>query len=247
MEWTLAATALAGLVSGAVYAALAVALWRREGDDERRFGLRAFALYWGMVAAYQVLVGFEHALAAVDLASFGLVVAVRYLGLGLAAVGLVGLLTFFAYLLTGVRAWLVRLAVVYAVALALVWLHVWRSVPVGVALSTWAVDVAYANDFNAGPLFVPLVVMFQLVPIVGALWYLTLVRKATDAGQRRRILAVGLGVSLQLLGFLVARVAPTPLTELVARLVLTLVVSMLVLVAYFTPYARPQRGLAVRG
>lgn len=239
MIWTLAATAAGAAISGAVYLALAVHLWQREveGADARE-ATRSFALYWGTTATYQGLSALHHGLAAVGTTSFALALTVRYLGLALAVVGIAALLYYLAYLRTGSRAWLARIAVAYTLVLVLTTAHVWLSEPNGVTHTAWSVDVAYGRDFMAG-LFLPLLVMILVVPILGAGWYLTLLRTTTDPEQRRRILAVGAGVGLQLASFLIARLVENEAGELLSRVILSFVVATLVIAAYFHAPIRP--------
>lgn len=251
MTWTLAATAAGTILGALVYGALAWVLWHRDGDAGTRTAMRAFGFYWAMTATYQGLVGAQHALAAGGFAPLAFEVFVRYLGLALASAGLAGLLSFFAYLLTGNRAWLRRIAIAYVGVALLGWLHVWRSRPVAVELTDWSVDVAYAGDFQSG-LFAPLMVMLLLVPILAAGWYATLARKTTDAGQRYRILAVGIGVGMQLLGFLIARIVENEMWHLISRVVFGILVAGLIFSAYFStrelvgPAGTPTPGHARR-
>lgn len=232
MEWTLAATGAGTFVAAVAYAALAAMLARRPGSPGARHALRAFALYWALVSAFQILVSVQHALAAAGLVDFGFAIFVRYAGIALASLAIAGLLSFFAYIITGARRWTRWIVAVYVIVAALAWVHVYVSEPVGIARTAWSIDVAYANDFQGG-LFAPLMLMLLGLPIAGAIWYLTLVRKATDARQRYRILAVGIGVGLQLLSFLLARIFETAPTELLSRVVLGVVVAGLVASAYF--------------
>lgn len=231
MPWTLAVTAAATLLSAGVYGALAVMLWNRAGGDDARRATRAFGAYWGLTAAYQAVVALQHAAAAAGIAPLELALAVRYLGLGLASLAIGGLLGFFAYLRTGDPRWPRILFGAYAGVALLSWIHVWRSEPIAVARTDWTIDVAYAGDFQGG-LFVPLLVFLNLLPILGALWYLTLTRAAEDRAQRRRIVAVGAGIALQLLSFTAARLTEDPVWQLVSRTLLALVVTALVASAY---------------
>lgn len=235
VSWTLAATAAGSLFSALVYGALAQALWARESDgaDARR-ALRAFAFYWATVAAYQAMLGAQHALAAGGIAPFPLALGVRYVGLVLASAGIGALLSFFAYLRTGDKEWFPRMGLLYGGVALLAGLHVYVSKPVGVAMTAWSVDLAYARDFQGG-LFAPLLLMLQLLPILGALWYLTLVKSARDRAQRTRILVVGIGVSIQLLSFTLARLTESPLWQLISRTLLVIVVAALVGAAYLRP------------
>lgn len=241
MSWTLAATAAGAAIGALVYAALAATLWRKEADPASRVATRAFAAYWAFTSAYDALSFLQHALAALDIVSFELALAVRVIGLGLAAMGIAGLLSFFVYLQTGRRRAIPLVYAAYALTTLVAWYHVWVSGPTGVALTAWSVDLAYVNDFNRGGLFLPLTVMLLLAPIVGAVWFMTLARRAQDARQRYRILAVGGGVSIQLLSFLIARTVPSPEWELVSRIVVGLLVATLVVTAYATPLAIPRR------
>lgn len=246
MTWPLATTAAATLLGAAVYGALAIFLWSRPGDAEARRATRAFAAYWAFTAAYQAIVAFQHALAAADVAPLTLAIVVRYLGLALASFGIGGLLGFFLYLRSGRSTWIVRMRALYVLVAALAWLHVWLSEPIGLARTEWTIDVSYAKDFQGG-LFLPLLVFLNLLPVAGALWYLTLVRRSEDRRQRSRILAVGLGISLQLLSFTLARITESPLSQLVSRTVLGFVVALLVALAYVRgpmPTARAPAAMA---
>lgn len=245
MIWTLAATALGTGLGAVVYLALARMLWRRPVEGDARFGTRAFAAYWALTGAYQAMTAVQHALAAAGIAPFPLAVGVRYVGLGLATAGVAALLCYLAYLRTGSRRWTRPIVLAYALAGALAGLHVWRSRPVAVALTAWSVDVAYANDFMSG-LFLPLMLMLLAVPIVATVWYLTLARKASDRRQRFRIVAVGAGVSLQLLSFLVARLVESEAWQLISRALLGLLVALLVWSAYRPPGGRKPDPFSLR-
>lgn len=243
MIGSLAATAVGAIVSGAVYFTLAGALWQRPGPRDARLPTRAFAWYWAMTGSYQVLVGFEHALAAADIVSLPLAVFVRYAGLALAALGVGGLMSFFAYLGVGRPAAIGVVGGLYVAVAALAILHVWRSEPIALATTPWSIDVSYARDFQSG-LFLPIMAMLLLVPTLSAIWYATLARKTRDAAQRYRILAVGIGVALQLLSFLVARLIEAPVWELVSRTILSIVVAALVFSAHFVAPAATGRAAA---
>lgn len=232
MEWTLAATAAGTFVAAITYATLAALLLQRPGDEGARHALRAFALYWALVALFQLLTSVEHALATFGFIDFGFVLFVRYVGLGLASAGIAGLLAFFVYLITGTRRWSRWIAAVYVIVAALAAWHIHVSEPTGIERTPWSIDIAYGKDFHTG-LFAPLMLMLLGVPILGAVWYLTLVRKAASRRQRYRILAVGAGVGLQLLSFMLARIFETAHTELLSRVVLGIIVALLVASAYF--------------
>lgn len=244
MIWTLAATAGATATSGVVYLALAAVLWTRRVVGDPRFATRAFASYWALTGCYQLLIAAQHLLAGAGFAPFLLALFVRLAGLGLAAGGIAALLVYFAYLRTGTRRATPWILGAYGVALVASWLHVVWSLPSGVAVTTWAVDVSYAGDFLSGPFFVPAIVTLQVVPILGAAWYLTLVRSTHDPRQRRRILAVGLGIGLQLTAFLLARFAGDEPWQLVSRTIMALVVAGLVAFAYRSAPTPTRREVA---
>lgn len=229
--WTLAVSALASGAAAAVYAGVAHTLWRREVPEAARGATRAFSLYWAATGAFLALSAAQSGLAAVGVTPLAFFVAARYVGLGLACAGLAALLYYFAYLRTGERRWLPRIAALYAGGLALAWYHVHASGPTGVSVARWSTDLAYATPMH-GPLFILVLVLILGLPVVAAGWYLTLLRTVDDARQRYRIVVVALGIGLQLVGVLLARLSEADLFQLLVRPVAGVVVAGLVLSAF---------------
>ena len=229
--WTLAVSAAGSGAAAAVYGAVAFVLWRRPVADEGRVATRAFAVYWATTGAFLALTALQNALAAAGATPLGVFVAVRYIGLALASAGLASLLYYLAYLRTGERAWLPRIGALYAVALALAWWHVHTSAPNGVAVARWSTDLTYANGIG-GPIFLVVVLLLLGAPIVGAAWYLTLLRQVREPRLRYRIIVVALGIGLQLLGVLLARLSDADLFQFLVRPVAGVAVAALVLSAF---------------
>lgn len=231
MLWTLAISAVGSGAAAAVYAGIASMLWHRPTSKEGRTATRAFALYWATTGGFLALAALQNGLAAAGAIPLLLFVAARYLGLALACAGLAALVYYFAYPRTGDRRWLARIAVAYGATLALVWWQVYASRPTGVAVKRWSTDLSYAGNIE-GALYLPILVMLLVVPIAGAAWYLTLVRRVDEPRQRYRIVVVALGVGLQLLGILVARLSDADLFQFLVRPVAGVVVAALVLSAF---------------
>lgn len=231
MSWTLAVTALGTGFGALVYLSLARMLWERPLSGDSRFGARAFAGYWAFTGAFQAMIAAQHGLAAAGVAHFWIAVLVRYVGIALATAGVALLLCYLAYLRTGSRRATRPILAVYALVGALTVAHIALSRPDRVVLTDWSVDVGYANDFMAG-MFAPLMLMLLGVPILAALWYLTIFPRLSGARKRYRVIAVGLGISLQLSAFLVARIVENELWQLISRTLLGVVVAALVWSAY---------------
>lgn len=231
MSWTLAATAAGTALGATVYLSLALLLWHRPAEGGSRFATHAFALYWAFTGLYQAMSSAQHAFAAAGFAPFSAALVVRYAGLALASAGIASLLCYLVYLRTGSTKWKRAIIAAYFVTFVLTAFHIWRSRPIGVSLTAWSVDLAYADQVMGGLFFVS-IAMLLLVPASAAVWYLTLVRKTEDPTQRYRIFAVGLGVSLQLFTFLVARLVESEAWQLISRVLMGIVVALLVWSAY---------------
>lgn len=231
MLWTLAVSAVGSGAAAAVYAGIAVTLWRRPTSEEGRTATRAFAIYWATTGGFLAIAALQNGLAAAGTTPLPLFLAARYLGLALACAGLAALVYYFAYLRTGDRRWLTRIAVAYAATLALVWWQVYASRPTGVAVMRWSTDLSYAGNIE-GALYLPILAMLLVVPIAGAAWYLTLVRRVDEPRQRYRIVVVALGIGLQLLGILIARLSDADLFQFLVRPVAGVIVAGLVLSAF---------------
>lgn len=240
VSYTLAASAVASALGAAAYAYVATKLWNKGVTREGLVAVRGFALYWAGVAGYLTLAAAIHLLAAFDIISFPFAVAVRFAGLASACLGLVGLVHYIIYLRAGTARWLRPLVVLYFAAFVVACYLIWDAEPYAVALTDWSVDLAYRGDLR-GALFLPVAVLLYAVPIVAAAWYATLARTVDDPLQKRRIVAIGLGVAIQLLSFFLARAFASEAIQLVARLVIGLVVATLVVWAYAGSASAPER------
>ncbi|HEX2021650.1 MAG TPA: hypothetical protein VHH36_03005 [Candidatus Thermoplasmatota archaeon] len=232
MIWTLLASGLVNLVAGAAFVRVGLHFRRRPAEPANRLAVRAFAAYWIGVGLYvSSWGGVLDVLASFGVAPFGLFLAARYASLPIACAALGALMFYFAFLFTGRRAWIWISALAYAATLAAGAWYVWARDPVGVSVQAWRTDLAYASPFGS-PALNAIVLMLVLPPMLGALAYATLARRAPTDAARRRILLVSAALFLWNGSALFARLSDDDFWQLVTRPVAGLAAAALALYAY---------------
>ncbi|HEX2021727.1 MAG TPA: hypothetical protein VHH36_03390 [Candidatus Thermoplasmatota archaeon] len=230
--WSLAASALLAVATAAAFAHVARVLRRRSEKHAGRRALRWFAGFWALCAAF-ALVGAAQLLGAVldaPLAAFVLARHAQIL-LGCGAVAL--LLAYLLHLFTGREGTLLPAAALYGVLGAVSVAETARLRPSGVRVTDWRVELAYAQAPDAFTLLVLLLVFAP--PIVGAVAYASLWRKAPTRGLRVRIALVSSALLLWHAGQLVSRMADSDLWIFATRPLLGLAAAGCVLLAYARP------------
>lgn len=183
---TLAIDGLFGLITAAVFAFIGWTLSRRPVEGEARSAVLAFATWWQGMAAVTVVGSATRILAGMDLLSDGLYETLLFLSLLPLCAALWGLLYYLLYLLTGSARVRVPLAIAYAAFYAVLLAFVVWGEPDGYVADGVRLG---ANFTNPHPAWALRSVVFLLVGplIVGALGYLSLVRRVRDPVQKYRI------------------------------------------------------------
>lgn len=232
MTWTLAFAGVATLAAAGFFVRVGFALRSRRtsrADDER--AVRAFSTWW------LALGGSTACTAMIDLAATLVppptiaVALLRGFSLAFLSVAFWGLLVHVAYVYSG-RDASRPLAIVYAALTAAVLAHLVYAEPVGVTVTPWTAEVLAGRPAVAWvtPLFV---LAYLFPPLVASIAYARLVPRATDAGQRARLLATGIGLALWLSSYLLARLSDADLWQFVTRVAIGLAVAIAIWRAYF--------------
>lgn len=233
-----------GLV-GVVYAWVGHRLRRRKVQSAgARAALDAFALWWTVMAANQLLWMLVNAHGALVGPDFALQMTYGVVQRVLLAVSLAGLLAYLLFVLTG-RMRVPLVATYYALYLAVSlysfnWGH-----PVALHEGAWRVDL----DFARRPPPAVELLMFALLigpPVVACLAYGAQVRRAPRGAPRMRLLATSVGL---VVWWVLAVVAGAPRTLDLAWLqavnrVVGLLVAFAILLAY-APTAWMERSLGL--
>ena len=228
---TAVATIVVSAGVGVVYSYVGYRISQRPVSAESRLASAQFALWWIGLGASVAITATDVSLATLNLYPFPLAVTIGLVSIIVDCAFLWGLTGFLIYVYTG-RYHLVELSVFYAAfyVTALYWI-----------LSQDPSSVAYqaggpAVQYSATPaLALTLVVLVGLVApeIVGAVLYLSLLRRTTDRSTRFRIILVGGGI---LLWFAIDAFLPSSTSAWVlAKGLLDLVPGIMSLVAFFPP------------
>lgn len=228
----LVAAVSTGIV-GLVYAWVGLRLRKREvRDPSARRALAAFALWWLVMGANQLLWMLVNGAAALSAPSFEVQATYAIVQRALLVISLAGLLTYLLYVLTGRdrRAWVCAFYAAFLVAS--LYSFNWAS-PIALKPGLWRVDLAYARQV---PAWSQLLMLLLLVgpPVVAALAYGWQWRRAPNPAARARLLWTSVGLTVWWV-FAVAAGAPRTLDlswfQAVNRVV-GLVVAVGILLAY---------------
>lgn len=190
--------AAAGLdVATAVLFGYVATLVLRSLPRDRDHSTEGFALFWFGIAAANGLAAVLEVVAAARDPGLALTFAVSNTRFGLGLASFAGLIYYLAYVYTGRRGARGPIVLFFVASFLLIQLWLVDSDPVGVDVSAWRVDLAFANDALT-PLYTLLVVVFFGPPLVSTAAYLFLLRRVTRPEQvrRARLLAGSLVVYL---------------------------------------------------
>lgn len=229
MEWTLVVAALASFVAGAVFLRMG---WRLSGKANAPSGrpLRPFSVWWLGMGAGTFAYGLR--LLAADAGRDTAVVAFFAAGIAVSGLAIWGLVAYLSYIYTGRRtggriaAWFYGLLVPATLAF-IAW-----AAPHRIEVKAWAVEVeSIAAPMGPG-MDILLTLAFLVPPIVAGIMILRLLPRSQGRAQRRRILAVGLGIPIWVSVHLVARISEADAWQFFARVVLGVVVAFTIALAY---------------
>lgn len=188
---TLAAGSILGLAVALLWAGIALLQLRRAsapGQAPRLY----FALFWAGIAARAAIESGYAFLAGLGVATLAIGVTALVLKMATGLAAFFGLVSYLLLVYSGERR-VVTYAGAFYVTLApfVVYAYVSR-VPVAVETRTWYAGLAYAEP--QGLLHAATVVLLFLPPLACTCCYALLLRVASDAGQRRRILVTSLAL-----------------------------------------------------
>jgi hypothetical protein len=225
----------------AVYLYVGYRIADRPVAARSRLASYQLALWWAGLGASVAIGGVEIVLAALNLLPFALVLTLYLVGVVVDCVFLWGLVGFLTYVYTG-RYHLGEVSLLYAGFYVAYLYWFFSQSPFAVKFLALQPVFQYAtpNAVNI-PLELVLVVVLIGPELVGAVLYLSLVRRTRDSAQRYRIALVGGGILLWF-GLDVILPATTP-AWLLARTVLEVVPGVMSLIAFYPPeWARRRYG-----
>lgn len=224
----------------AVYLYVGYRLYRRPVSAGSRLASAQFSLWWAGLGVGVAVGGVELALAAANALPFSMALTLYMVVVLVDCAFLWGLVGFLLYVYSG-RYHVVALSVFYAAFYVSVLYYFFSQGPTGLILSAGQPTIVYSN----APIAVlegPLVVGLVGPEIVGAILYLSLLRRTKDPAQRYRIWLVGGGI---LLWFGLDVFFPGSTTGwLLARGVAQVIPGLMSLIAFYPPeWARRRYGV----
>lgn len=179
------------IAAGLAYWALAVHYARRATADARPRAL--FALFWWGVGFFGVTDGAWSLAVAYGPPPLWVGVAILHLKVVFGVLGFASLVGFVLYLYRGQAAPLVALATAYVPIYALVaWSYVVQR-PVDQQVEGWRAGLVYAE--SGGTFATIALALLFLPPVIAAVTYAALARRAPDLAHRRRIQATSLAIA----------------------------------------------------
>jgi hypothetical protein len=240
MADSLIAGALINAVAAAVFVFVGLRFARNPWPEHARWAGRAFVGWWLGFAGYLLLwITLPMLLVSMGYRGLSVFMILLYASMFSLSLGVGCLVYYLLYLFTGRKGLWGPVALWYAgVFVALMTIFTVHG-PEEVAVHEWWVDLKYS---------VPLGTAFQvslgalvLPSTLGALGYLTLVRRTPDPHMRFRIVAVSLTIVVWGLAGAMARVLEADLLQLVLRSVVGLMGALLILAAYQLPERADRR------
>lgn len=238
------------LLMGAVYAMVGRVVSRRRVSSHAELAKKSFAAWWYALSGVTVAGAVAAIMGAMGWWDLGGYLAYIQVILFIIVGALGALLYYFVYLFTGKRdAWKV-IAAAYSIYFIAILYYLGASDPVGLMDSAQnGVDVEYANDLT-GTAFQEILSILLILPVLlGAIGYVSLVRKVPDRSGKFRILSVAGGFIFWFGSSFIAGslldVANEPWWRLVSNAI-ALLASAMVYVA-FAPPAWLRRALRVEG
>jgi hypothetical protein len=223
-----------------VYLYVGFRLYQRPVSPQSKLAATQLALWWGGIGVTTVLGGAEVALAAGGGLTLPLAKTLYLLLILIDCVLLWGLVGYLTYVYTG-KYHLVPLSAFYAWFYFTVLYYFFSQRPYAVLIAAGNVDFLYAA--KPTPVLEAVLLLGLLGPeLVGAILYLSLLRRTADPAQRYRITLVGGGI----LGwFLIDLLIPSSTIEwMTVKTILAVIPGVMSLVAYFPPeWARRRYGV----
>jgi hypothetical protein len=235
-----AALVVVSLGVAAVYLFVGFRLYQRPVAASARLASAQLSVWWSGLGATTALGGVELALAAVGALPYPLALTCYLLTILLDCALLWGLVGFLIYVYTG-QYRLVWLTAFYAWFYGTVLYYIFNQQPFSVAIVAGQATIQYLA--KPIPAIEAVIIVGLFGPeIVGAILYLSLLRRTRDPPQRYRITLVGGGIMLWLLLDLFV---PTPtVTWSIVRGVLQVVPGVMSLIAFYPPeWARRRYGV----
>lgn len=184
-------TLLLNLLMGTVYALVGRVVSRRHVSADADLAKRSFASWWYALSGVTIAGALAALIGSRGWWSLGGYVAYVQVVLFVIIAALGALLYYFVYLFTGKRsAWKV-IAAAYAIYFIAILYYLGASDPVGLVESSRnGVDIEYANDLTETTFEEVLGILLILPVLLGAIGYVSLVRKVPDRSGKFRILSV---------------------------------------------------------
>lgn len=195
----------------------------------------AFALWWTSIGLFAFIhAGVMNLLGALEVDRIRVYAALVDFSYLLLLAANVGLSSYFLFLFSGARRAL-WIAVGYFLAVHLLVAYAFASaLPVGIEIAPWSTRLVYDPAPEPGML-VLVKLLFGLPQVAGALGYMGVALKASGRPQRYRSLLVGASMLVWFLSLSVANLTMDPNLEFLARPLLGLAASLVVLLAYDPP------------
>ena len=229
---TLLVSALAQLVAGVAYVAVARRLLGRAVQDEARLASHAFVAWWAALGAYMLLWGAFTGVAGLGLATMGISLAVRVVSVPLLMVSVAGLTFHVLYLFTGRRGLFPLVASFYGVCGAAFFALLFLEPPTDLRVGAWTVELTRPGGT---PLLNRLYVAIGLPPILASVAYGTLYWRVREPMQKYRVALVAGSLFLWVGSGLAARVSPTDFLKFFTLTILGLGAALAVVLAYYPP------------
>lgn len=235
MNSELIAASLLDLLAAVTFAYVAVRFLGRPVSSTARFATWEFAAYWIGQALTAVVAGLSLPLAAWGLYGFDTTLTLYLFSLLIDTLVLAGLVGYLVYVYTG-RYHLAPLAAVYSLFYLAVLNYVVSEHATGVKLVGGSPTLVYAV-MPTGIVVAFIVIILIFPELIAALAYLSLIRLARGREQRYRILLVTASILTWYISslFLPNATGPAPNAWSVVHPALSLVSSLLGLVAFFPP------------
>lgn len=229
---TIFVSALVEAAAGLAFLYAGFAFWRSRAPGARGVAAGAFALWWTLAGAYDLLSSVLDALSGLGALTLGTVVAMHTGQVALGSLSLAALVYYLLYLFTGRRRWVIPIVALYVLTGIAGLLYDARRQPVAILDTDWRTDVVYAVPPDAmRPTFAAILL---LPPILGGLAYAGLSRRARDAAARRRMVLLGIALAGWFTAALVAEIVSIPFWQFATRGGIGLIAAGLVLRAYST-------------
>ncbi|HTT74008.1 MAG TPA: hypothetical protein VMG99_07715 [Thermoplasmata archaeon] len=230
-EWYLAAAFVTGVLASLGYGYVGVRLYARPVSPASRLAVAQFSVWWLGLGATTALTAVESLLAFAGVLTVPAALTFLLLVVLVDVALLWGLVGFLIYVYTG-RYHLVPLTAFYAVFYAAALYYEVLAAPYAFAVQSGV--LTFSTPTVSDPVLTGFVIVGLVVPeLVGAVLYLSLLRRTRDRVQRYRIALVG---SSLFLWFAISALVPSSTGPwVVAKNLLEVVPALLSLIAYFPP------------